>query len=115
MLWSIAKIVNTGSNIAAVTDPTETICVNIINTNANTKQINPICQFVINKTPNDVATPLPPLNSKNIGYVCPIITAIDVGTTKVCTLTAQVEDEQNVRILGVGIEPTQGIRKGMVI
>ena len=44
-----------------------------------------------------------------------IITAIDVGTTKVCTLTAQVEDEQNVRILGVGIEPTQGIRKGMVI
>ena len=44
-----------------------------------------------------------------------IITAIDVGTTKVCTLTAQVEDEQNVRILGVGIEPTQGIKKGMVV
>ena len=44
-----------------------------------------------------------------------IITAIDVGTTKICTLTAQVEDENNVRILGVGIEPTQGIRKGMVI
>ncbi len=44
-----------------------------------------------------------------------IITAIDVGTTKVCTLTAQVEDDQTVRILGVGIEPTQGIRKGMVI
>lgn len=44
-----------------------------------------------------------------------IITAIDVGTTKICTLTAQVEDEQNVRILGVGIEPTQGIRKGMII
>ena len=43
------------------------------------------------------------------------ITAIDVGTTKVCTLAAQVEDEQNIRILGVGIEPTQGIRKGMVI
>ena len=44
-----------------------------------------------------------------------ILTAIDVGTTKVCTLTAQVEDEQNVRILGVGIEPTQGIKKGMVV
>lgn len=44
-----------------------------------------------------------------------IITAIDVGTTKICTLTAQVVDEQNVRILGVGIEPTQGIRKGMVV
>ena len=44
-----------------------------------------------------------------------LITAIDVGTTKICTLTAQVIDEQNVRILGVGIEPTQGIRKGMVI
>lgn len=44
-----------------------------------------------------------------------LITAIDVGTTKICTLTAQVIDDQNVRILGVGIEPTQGIRKGMVI
>ena len=43
------------------------------------------------------------------------ITAIDVGTTKVCTLTAQIEDEQSFRILGVGIEPTQGIRKGMIV
>lgn len=43
------------------------------------------------------------------------IVAIDVGTTKVCTLIAQVENETTIRILGVGIVPTNGIRKGMVI
>ena len=43
------------------------------------------------------------------------VTAIDVGTTKVCTLTAEIVDDQSFRILGVGIEPTQGIRKGMIV
>ncbi len=47
-----------------------------ISTNANTRHINPICQFVINKIPNDVATPFPPLNPKNTGKVCPITTVI---------------------------------------
>lgn len=44
-----------------------------------------------------------------------IIVAIDVGTTKVCTLIAQIESENHIRILGVGIEPSQGIRKGSVV
>ena len=43
-------------------DPNETILDIAIITSANTKQINPICQFTINSTPSDVATPLPPLN-----------------------------------------------------
>ena len=67
---------STGNSIAAPTDPIDTIFVNAINTNANTKQINPICQFVTSSTPNDVATPFPPLNPKNIGNVCPTTTAI---------------------------------------
>ncbi len=45
----------------------------------------------------------------------PIIVGIDIGTTKVCTLVGRVEGEQNVRIIGVGIEPSQGIRKGNII
>jgi cell division protein FtsA len=45
----------------------------------------------------------------------PIVVGIDIGTTKVCTLVARVEGEQNLRILGVGIEPSQGIRKGVVV
>lgn len=45
----------------------------------------------------------------------PIVVGIDVGTTKVCTLVARVENGANLRILGVGIEPSHGIRKGTVI
>ena len=67
---------NTGNKTAAPTDPIDTILVRTIKTNANTKQINPIFQLVINKTPNDVATPFPPLKLKNTGNVCPITTRI---------------------------------------
>jgi cell division protein FtsA len=44
-----------------------------------------------------------------------IVVGIDIGTTKVCTLVARVEDEQGFRVLGVGIEPSQGINKGAVV
>src|SRR6266540_4704217 len=44
-----------------------------------------------------------------------IVVGIDVGTTKVCTLVGRVEDNQSVRILGVGIEPSAGIRKGIIV
>ena len=43
-----------------------------------------------------------------------IVVGLDVGTSKVCTLVARVENGANLRILGVGIEPSQGIRKGTV-
>ena len=65
---------STGNKIAAAIEPTETILVNAIRMSANTKQINPICQFVISKTPSAVATPFPPLKRKNTGKVCPNIT-----------------------------------------
>ncbi len=45
----------------------------------------------------------------------PIVVGIDIGTTKVCTLVARVEGEHNLRILGVGIEPSQGIKKGTIV
>ena len=45
----------------------------------------------------------------------PVIVGIDVGTTKVCTLVAREEGVGNLRILGVGLEPSQGIRKGTVV
>src|SRR5512143_4086767 len=44
-----------------------------------------------------------------------IVVGIDIGTTKVCTLVARVEGERSLRILGVGIEPSQGIRKGTIV
>lgn len=44
-----------------------------------------------------------------------IVVGIDIGTTKVCTLVARAEGVDKIRILGVGIEPSQGIRKGVVV
>ncbi|PKN96086.1 MAG: cell division protein FtsA [Chloroflexi bacterium HGW-Chloroflexi-5] len=45
----------------------------------------------------------------------PIVVGIDIGTTKVCTLVARLEGEHDMRILGVGIEPSQGIKGGSVV
>jgi cell division protein FtsA len=44
-----------------------------------------------------------------------IVTAIDVGTTKVCTIIANVEDSGNIRVIGVGITPSTGMHKGLVV
>jgi cell division protein FtsA len=44
-----------------------------------------------------------------------IVVGIDVGTTKICTLVGRVEDEKSIRILGVGIEASEGIRKGNIV
>jgi cell division protein FtsA len=40
--------------------------------------------------------------------------AIDVGTTKVCTIVGEVASTGDLRILGVGISPSEGLSKGMV-
>jgi len=45
----------------------------------------------------------------------PIIVGLDIGTTKVCTLVSRLEEDGKLQILGVGIEPSQGIRKGTVV
>lgn len=44
-----------------------------------------------------------------------IVVALDIGTTKVCTLVAEVTGEDQIEILGVGIAPSTGIRKGVVV
>ena len=43
------------------------------------------------------------------------ISAIDVGTTKVCTLIAEVGDNGQMRVAGVGVVPSKGMHKGMVV
>jgi len=44
-----------------------------------------------------------------------ILIGIDIGTTKTCTLVAREEESGVFRILGVGIEPSQGLRRGVVV
>lgn len=40
--------------------------------------------------------------------------AIDVGTTKVCTIVGEVAGTGETRILGVGVAPSAGLTRGMV-
>src|ERR1700690_2186896 len=42
-----------------------------------------------------------------------IVVGLDIGTTKVCAVVAEVE-AHNVTILGVGVVPCRGLRKGIV-
>ena len=43
------------------------------------------------------------------------VTAIDVGTTKICTITANVEESGHLRVIGIGIAPSAGMHKGLVV
>jgi cell division protein FtsA len=43
------------------------------------------------------------------------VVGIDVGTTKVCTLVGQMDGGSGLRIVGVGVVPSKGLRKGVVV
>ncbi|HNP88299.1 MAG: cell division protein FtsA [Chloroflexi bacterium SZAS-1] len=43
------------------------------------------------------------------------IVGIDVGTTKVCTIVGQVHDNGRINVLGVGLTPSKGLDKGVVV
>ncbi len=44
-----------------------------------------------------------------------ILTSIDVGTTKVCTVIADMDGGGNIRVIGVGVTPSVGLHKGLVV
>jgi len=43
------------------------------------------------------------------------IVGIDVGTTKICTLVGEITEDEDLRVVGVGVVPSHGIRKGVVV
>jgi cell division protein FtsA len=43
------------------------------------------------------------------------IAAIDVGTTKVCTVMADIDRNDVLRVVGVGVVPSAGLQKGLVV
>jgi cell division protein FtsA len=43
------------------------------------------------------------------------VAAIDVGTTKVCSIIGDLDTEGTLRILGVGVSASQGLQKGLVV
>ncbi len=44
-----------------------------------------------------------------------VVASIDVGTTKICTIMADVSDGGIPRVIGVGISPSRGLHKGLVV
>src|SRR5665213_3917670 len=44
-----------------------------------------------------------------------VIVGVDVGTTKICALIGEVDQDNRLNIVGVGVAPSQGLRKGIVV
>ena len=44
-----------------------------------------------------------------------IVVGLDIGTTKICAIVAQVTPGEGVNIIGVGSSPSRGLRKGVVV
>ncbi len=44
-----------------------------------------------------------------------VIVGVDVGTTKVCTLIGEIDGDNRLNVVGVGITPSAGLRKGVVV
>jgi len=44
-----------------------------------------------------------------------VLASIDVGTTKICTIIADTGDAGGIRVVGVGVSPSKGLHKGLVV
>ncbi len=44
-----------------------------------------------------------------------ILAGLDIGTTKICVIVAEVDDTNQVNVVGVGTVPSEGLRRGIVI
>ena len=44
-----------------------------------------------------------------------IITGLEIGTSKVCAITAKVTDDGTLNVVGLGQAPSRGVRKGEIV
>ena len=44
-----------------------------------------------------------------------IIAGLDVGTTKICAIVGEVNEDHRIDIIGIGSAPSRGLRKGVVV
>ncbi|HSB68929.1 MAG TPA: cell division protein FtsA [Candidatus Methylomirabilis sp.] len=44
-----------------------------------------------------------------------LVVGLDIGTTKVCAIVVEVNAEGTVDIVGIGVSPSRGLRKGVVV
>ncbi len=44
-----------------------------------------------------------------------LICGVDLGTTKVCSIIAEVDEKKSLNLLGVGVVPSLGLKKGTIV
>ena len=44
-----------------------------------------------------------------------LLVGIDIGTSKVVTLVGEVTEEGGLNVIGFGIHPSQGLKRGVVV
>jgi len=44
-----------------------------------------------------------------------IIVGLDIGTSKVVALVAQIKDNQQIEVIGIGSHPSRGLKRGVVV
>ncbi|MFW5976371.1 MAG: cell division protein FtsA [Bacillota bacterium] len=44
-----------------------------------------------------------------------LITGLDIGTTKICAMIAEITSKNQMEIIGIGLSPSHGLRKGIVV
>jgi cell division protein FtsA len=50
-----------------------------------------------------------------MNYDNDVIVGLDIGTTKVCAIIGRVNEYGGVDVVGVGVSPSRGLRKGVVV
>ena len=45
----------------------------------------------------------------------PIIVGVDIGTTKICAVVASADEHERINVLGVGVAPSEGLNRGVVV
>jgi cell division protein FtsA len=50
-----------------------------------------------------------------MSYDDDVVVGLDIGTTKVCAIIGRINEYDGVDIVGVGVSPSRGLRKGVVV
>jgi cell division protein FtsA len=44
-----------------------------------------------------------------------VVVGLDIGTSKICAIVGALNDENEIDIIGIGISPSKGLKKGVVV
>ncbi|MBI4390993.1 MAG: cell division protein FtsA, partial [candidate division NC10 bacterium] len=50
-----------------------------------------------------------------MGRESDLIVGIDIGTTKICVVVAEENEDGRLDVIGIGTSPSRGLRKGVVV